>query len=240
MAVLTFFLKFACSNKLCRKMKKILFYILAAFGICGAVSLQSCDDGETYADMKEKERDAINRFLSDNNVIGPIRVISESQFYAQDSLTDATKNEFVAFGEDGIYMQIVREGEGRSVVEMAKEEPDSTVRMSLLCRFMEYDIDAADTTYTNFYASAIVDKMQCTYERRGRTYTASFTDGYMRQYHGEVVPKGWLKALDFIRLSRNDSKAAKVRLIVPHSSGTNNASQYVLPFYYEITYQLGR
>jgi hypothetical protein len=33
---------------------------------------------------------------------------------------------------------------------------------------------------------------------------------------------------------------AKVRLIVPHSSGTSNASQYVLPYDYEITYQLGR
>jgi hypothetical protein len=62
----------------------------------------------------------------------------------------------------------------------------------------------------------------------------------MRQYHGEVVPTGWLKPLDFIRLSKDDSKIAKVRLIVPHSAGTTNASQYVLPYYYEITFQMGR
>jgi hypothetical protein len=222
-------------------MKRARLFLLILLGLSGfAMLLQSCDDGETYAEMKEKERNAINRFIKDNNVVGPIKVISESQFYAQDSLTDVSANEFVAFGEDGIYMQIVRKGEGKNVVDMAKEEPDSTVRMRLLCRFMEYDIDAADTTYTNFFTSAIVDKMQCTYDRRGRSYTASFTEGYMRQYHGEVVPTGWLKALDYIRLSRNDSKVAKVRLIVPHSSGTSNASQYVLPYYYEITYQLGR
>jgi hypothetical protein len=222
-------------------MKKILFFMFALLGMSSLMLMvQSCDDGETYAEMKENERNAINRFIKDNEVVGPISVISESQFYAQDSTTDVSKNQFVAFGDDGIYMQIVRKGEGASVVEMSKEEPDSTVRMRLLCRFMEYDIDAADTTYTNFFSSAIVDKMQCTYERRGRTYKANFTEGYMRQYHGEVVPTGWLKALDYIRLSRNDSKVAKVRLIVPHSSGTSNASQYVLPYYYEITYQLGR
>ena len=214
------------------------------FALLGMSSLmlmgQACDDGETYAEMKENERNAINRFIKDNEVVGPISVISESQFYAQDSTTDVSKNQFVAFGDDGIYMQIVRKGEGASVVEMSKEEPDSTVRMRLLCRFMEYDIDAADTTYTNFFSSAIVDKMQCTYERRGRTYKANFTEGYMRQYHGEVVPTGWLKPLDFIRLSKDDSKIAKVRLIVPHSAGTTNASQYVLPYYYEITFQMGR
>ena len=35
-------------------------------------------------------------------------------------------------------------------------------------------------------------------------------------------------------------KQAKVRLIVPHSSGTSNASNYVLPYYYEISYELGK
>lgn len=222
-------------------MKKILFFMFALLGMSSLMLMvQSCDDGETYAEMKENERNAINRFIKDNEVVGPISVISEAQFYAQDSTTDVSKNQFVAFGDDGIYMQIVRKGEGASVVEMSKEEPDSTVRMRLLCRFMEYDIDAADTTYTNFFSSAIVDKMQCTYERRGRTYKANFTEGYMRQYHGEVVPTGWLKPLDFIRLSKDDSKIAKVRLIVPHSAGTTNASQYVLPYYYEITFQMGR
>ena len=222
-------------------MKRARLFLLILLGLSGfATLLQSCDDGETYAEMKEKERDAINRFIKNNSVVGPINVITESQFYAQDSTTDVSKNQFVAFGDDGIYMQIVRKGEGKNVVEMAKEEPDSTVRMRLLCRFMEYDIEAADTTYTNFFSSAIVDKMQCTYERRGRSYKANFTEGYMRQYHGEVVPTGWLKPLDFIRLSKDDSKIAKVRLIVPHTSGTTNVSQYVLPYYYEILFQMGR
>ncbi len=201
--------------------------------------IQSCDDGETYAEMKEKERDAINRFIRENDIVGKITVISESQFLENDTVTDLSKNEYVLFADDGVYMQIVQRGEGKSMAEMALEQADSTITKSILCRFLEYDIEGADTTVSNYFQTSIVDKMQCRYEHLGRSYQASFTQGVMQQYHGGVVPSGWLKPLDYIRLSRNTAKIAKVRIIVPHSSGTTNASQYVLPYYYEISYQLG-
>lgn len=223
-------------------MKKVLMVALALVAICISTAVvSSCDDGETYADMKKKERRSINNFIQDNDLTGPIKVISESTFYAQDSITDTTANEFVLFNEDGIYMQIVRKGEGKTMVEMAKEESeDSTVNKVILCRFLEYDIENADTTHTNYFTPSVVDKMLCKYAHRGRSYTASFTEGYMKSYYNSVVPEGWLKPLDFIRLTRNAGRIAKVRLIVPHSSGTSNAANYVLPFYYEITYQLGQ
>ena len=150
-------------------------------------------------------------------------------------------NEFVCFSNSGIYMQIVRRGEGRSMIEMAKEDPDSTITKVVLCRFFEYDIESGDTITNNQEASSIVDKMQVKYTHLSRAYTASFTEGYMlKQYGSSVVPTGWLKPMDFIRLTRQpDPKTAKVRLIVPHTSGTSNATGYVLPMYYEITYQLG-
>ncbi|MDE7118722.1 MAG: DUF4827 domain-containing protein, partial [Bacteroidaceae bacterium] len=44
--------------------------------------------------------------------------------------------------------------------------------------------------------------------------------------------------IQFIRLTKVAGEEAKVRIIVPHSSGTANASGHVLPFYYEITYQI--
>lgn len=202
--------------------------------------LTACSDGETYADMKKKERKAIDRFIENNNVIGHINWISESTFYAQDSTTDVSKNQFVRFNDDGIYMQIVNKGEGESIVEKAKAMPDSTITVTILSRFVEYDIKNADTTYTNKFTQAIVDKMICTYTHRGRSYKASFTEGYMKQYYGSMVPAGWLKPLNFIRLTRTAGREAKVRIIVPHTSGTSNAQNYVLPYYYEITYQLGR
>lgn len=219
-------------------MKKILISIMT---LCCITMIFSCDDGETYADMKKKEKNAINSFITDNDYVGPIKVITEEQFAAQDSTTDTVKNEFVLFEDDGIYMQIVRRGEGQSMIEMSKtQSTDSTINKTILCRFLEYDIEDAEITTSKIYSSSIVDKMLCKYVHRSRTYTASFTEGAMlSKYSSSTVPTGWLKPLDYIRLTRNSGHIAKVRLIVPHTSGTSNASGYVLPMYYEISYQLG-
>ncbi|MBR2630133.1 MAG: DUF4827 domain-containing protein [Bacteroidaceae bacterium] len=220
-------------------MKKILFSVLAACVVSTSIlTTTSCNEDETYAEQKDKEKKAIGQFLEDNDFVGKITPITEEQFYAQDSMTDLSKNEFVRFNDDGIYMQIVRKGNGPSMVELAKERKDSTVTRPLICKFLEYDIEGADTTYSIIYLSSINDKMLCTYSHYGRSYTASFTEGIMQSAYGSTVPKGWLKPLDYIRLTKVAGEEAKVRLIVPHSSGTSNASGYVLPFYYEITYQI--
>lgn len=220
-------------------MKKFLFSVLAACVVSTSIlTTTSCNEDETYAEQKDKEKKAIGQFLEDNDFVGKITPISEEQFYAQDSTTDLSKNEFVRFNDDGIYMQIVRKGNGPTMVELAKDRKDSTVTRPLICKFLEYDIEGADTTYSNIYMSSINDKMLCTYSHYGRSYTASFTEGVMQSAYGSTVPKGWLKPLDYIRLTKVAGEEAKVRLIVPHSSGTNNASGYVLPFYYEITYQI--
>ena len=42
---------------------------------------QSCNNGKTYAEMKEEEREAIKRFIELND----IKVIDEDQFAEQDS-----------------------------------------------------------------------------------------------------------------------------------------------------------
>lgn len=216
-------------------MKKIIGAFIVLYGL---TMLFSCDNGETYADMKEREKNAINRYIKDHN----IKVISQEQFFAQDSTTNIDENEFVLFNEDGIYMQIWNRGEGKSMVEFAKEQStDSTISKTILCRFIEYDIEGGDTTVTNRYSSSIVDKMLVKYVHRSRRYSASFTEGKMvEKYKSSMVPQGWIKPLDYIRLTRNNGEIAKVRIIVPHSSGTSNASGYVLPMYYEISYQLGR
>lgn len=226
-------------NKKQINVKKLLYSVLAVCAVSTSMlTATSCNDGETYAEQKEKEKNAIGRFLSDNDFVGKITPITESQFYAQDSMTDLSKNEFVRFDDDGIYMQIVRKGNGPTMVELAKERKDSTVTRPLLCKFLEYDIEGADTTYTNIYMSSIEEEMMCTYSHYSRSYTAWYTAGVMYSAYGSTVPKGWLKPLNYIRLTKVAGEEAKVRLIVPHSSGTTNASGYVLPFYYEITYQI--
>ena len=119
-------------------MRTLLYPIIALLCIMAATA---CHDEETYAEMKKKERQAIDRFLKDNDVVGPIELISEEQFAAQDSLTDTVRNQFVLFDDDGIYMQIVNRGSGKTMAEMAKEQStDSTISKTILCRFMEYEI----------------------------------------------------------------------------------------------------
>lgn len=220
-------------------MKKLLYLVLAVCAVSISLFMAtSCHDGETYAEQKEKEKKAIAQFLLENDFVGKINAIDEKQFYAQDTMTDVAQNQFVRFDDDGVYMQIVRKGTGTTMVELAKEREDSTVTRPILCKFLEYDIEGADTTYTNLYMSSINDQMLCTYSHYSRSYTASFTEGVMLGAYSSTVPKGWLKPLNYIRLTKVAGEEAKVRLIVPHSSGTSNAMGYVQPFYYEITYQI--
>lgn len=67
-------------------MKKILFIMIAM-----AAVLSSCNDYETYGDKKEKERNAIAKFISDRSIV----VISEDQFNQQGFTTDTVKNQYV-------------------------------------------------------------------------------------------------------------------------------------------------
>lgn len=208
-------------------------------------STSSCKNGETYADQKKKEKNAIKKFLQDNPFGGPINVITESQFYANDSLTDTAKNEYVLFEDDGIYMQIVDKGNGKTFAEMSKEFADSTVSKIVLVRYLEYSILDGDTlySYSNVFSAATVDKMLVTYSQRGLSFTASFTESMFDSYHqnkSHVVPKGWIKPLSYVRLSKSVNDVARIRIIIPHTSGSTDASNNVYPFYYELSYQLGR
>lgn len=96
--------------------------------LCGILFLTSCNKGETYSDLKDAEREAINKYISTHN----IKVISEDKFTEQGQTTNLDNNEFVYLNKSGVYMQIVREGCG-SIVENKES-------VELLCRFSEYDI----------------------------------------------------------------------------------------------------
>jgi hypothetical protein len=219
-------------------MNKIIYTLLFVFGMIG---LTSCNDYETYADLKEKEQDAISNFISREG----IQVIDESTFKNQGETTDTTRNQFVHMSRTGVYMQIVRKGCG-SPLEDKKS-------ISLLCRFMEKNLltdsilirnDQKSSFYVTSLGSYIdtsqyVDKMYVT--RNGTTITAMFESGMMQTYHSSTsVPGGWLVPLNYINVGRPEKEGdqiAKVRLIVPHSQGTADASSTVFPCYYEISYE---
>ena len=140
-----------------------------------------------------------------------IQVIDQTTFEAQGNKTDLASNQFVKFTRNGVYMQIVRE---------------------------------LSSLGTGIDVSQYLDKMSVV--RTGTTLTASFLSGMMYQYHGSTsVPGGWLVPLNYVKIgrpdpAREDDETAKVRLIVPHSQGTADASSSVTPYYYEITYERER
>ena len=205
-------------------MKKLVLICIAALAV-----LSSCNDYETYGDKKEKERNAISKFISDYSII----VIDEDQFVLQGCTTDTARNEFVKLNKSGVYMQIVRPGCG--------EKLKSGETANICCRFREYNIEADSATFrnnTDVYANT-VDVMRVT--NTSGTYSGSFTQGIMLSvYQTASVPAGWLVPFAYIKIGRPKSltdEKAKVRLIIPHSQGHAIATQDVLPYFYEITYE---
>lgn len=213
-------------------MKTLKFLALTLIAI---VALASCSDSETYADMKKKERSAINRYIANQK----INVISEDVFNAQNQTTNVDKNEWVLFDGTGVYMQIVREGCGKKL-ESGKTE-------KVLCRFNEYNILESDSTpqCSNIY-SYLWEVEKMTVKNTSGTFSGTFdkeSSLMYSTYSSAAVPSGWLVPLTYIKLGIPTSatdEIAKVKLIVPHSMGQSNASQNVYPCMYEITYQLGR
>lgn len=205
-------------------MKKIFSWLLLFATAAGF--LHSCDDTETYADMKESERKAIEAYIKSEG----IKVIDMEQFHDQDSTTDVSQNEYVLFKDNGVYMQIIRKGDGALLADGE--------RVEVIARYVEVNIKEGDTLTSNWYNASNPDIM--TVENEQGSYKGSFTSGYMYTSYGSSVPSGWLIPMPYINLGRNTKLIAKVRLIVPHSQGQSTATSYVYPCFYEITYQRGR
>lgn len=203
----------------------------------------SCNEYETYAEQKEKERDAIAKLLADS----AFQVISESQFATQNHKTIGDK-QFVLFDRTGVYMQILEEGCGERIKNQE--------RLQILCRFSERNLisdsvqlrnDYLYYTYQGILYTTLPEKLNV-YNNNG-TYTASFeTEGSMMyvSYGTASVPAGWLVPLPYINIGRVEENPdgtpqynAKVRLIVPHSQGQAFASRNVYPCLYTITYERG-
>ena len=200
--------------------------------VLAALAFASCNDTETYADMKKKERSAINRYITNQK----IKVIKESQFEQQGCTTDTSKNEFVLFESTGVYMQIRSKGTGEKLKD--GETADVT------CRFNEYNLLEGDSALqlTNIYSYAWCnDKM--TVKNTSGTFSGVFSKTLCMMYtsySSQAVPSGWLVPLAYVNLGRYDSadaELAKVKLIVPHSQGQSAAAQSVYPCMYEITYE---
>ena len=189
-----------------------------------ALLLVACDDAVTYSEMKEKERDAVNKFVKDKG----IKVISFAEFIANDTTTNVAANEFVEI--DDVYMQIVNNP--KEAEDARRINPGDSPNM--LVRYYEYNIMEGDTISSNIFMSE-PDEMRVS--NNSGTYSATFTSGVMSAIYGNAVPTGWLTPLNYLYFTRKQANLAEVILIVPHSKGTVTATTYVYPCMYKITFQ---
>lgn len=227
-----------------KSLQTLLLLLLSAVPLLSACS----GDSESYAESRKRERRQIQSFLENGihvadpesgqmllDIDGPINVLTVDEFFAKDSVTDVSNNEFVLFSGSGIYMQIVRKGSG----EKLKSDETTTV----ICRYTEYNIAADSIQSTNNITSYEGNPDMMTVTNILGTFTASFTQGLMRSLYGAQVPSGWLFPLTYIHLGRQnsvDSEIAKVRLVIPSTQGQTDAQNNVYPCLYEISYQRGR
>ena len=222
-------------------MKNLYYPIL--LGLIALFNLQSCDNHKTYGELVDEENDAIRAFILKND----IKVISLQQFVEQDSTT--AENEYVLFEDNGIYMNVVHKGEAKEILQNGTYD--------ILSRFMEVavadvrdmGIQAGDTLVRNMYANGLPqlykDPEEYKVTIRDHQYAGSFQGtSLMFKFYDQLtaVPGGWLLPLQYVKPTRTtqSDKWARVKLIVPHSEGTNMAMRFVYPCFYEITYNLGK
>ena len=203
-------------------MKRILY--LAVLFVVTSASIISCDDEETYAEQKEREARQIENWISQHG----INVLSMTDFL-RDTVTDVTRNEYVLFPDNGVYMQIVERGKGRAVQPGEQTYINAT--------YVERYVSTGDTITMNQFED---EPDFFSLSRNGDKYTASFIQRenrhsvVMLRMYGYSVPNAWLMPFPYIKPGMLDG-AAKVRLIVPHNQGTQTAAANVYPTFYEIT-----
>ena len=206
-------------------MKKLIYIALGFIALSSVFS--SCKDDEiTYAEQKEREAKQVREWLDTHD----IDVITLSEFL-KDTITnnpetgpDKSRNEYVLFEDNGVYMQIVRRGEGHMI------SSDETWNMN--ARYCEVYMGTGDTLTMNYYQQ---DPDVFYVKRTGDNYSASFKSGIMLLSYGYSVPNAWIMTMPFIKPGLlNGSSAAKVRLSAPHNQGTQSAAQSVYPTFYEI------
>lgn len=236
---------FAVTN-ITHSMNRLLSILFSLFVL--GIGVTSCVEENSYAELIKKQRKQINSFLStgmiaytaegDTLLYVPkdIKVISESEFLANDTTTDVSKNEYVLFGNSGVYMQIIRKGVGEKLAE--------NTSATLLARFVEYNIATDTISLSNRNISMAPDELICT--NTYGTITGQLLKGVLlASLNGSAtsVPTGWLKPLEYIRIGRaihSEDQIAKVRLIVPSTSGHGRASNGNYACFYEITFQKAR
>ena len=185
-------------------MKHRIISILSLLAMLMTVS--SCSDSKSYADLLNEENQVVNRFLALHRV--------EEYFPGADNCEVGPDAPFYRVDEEGnVYMQVIRKGNGTY--------PETGDHVSFT--YMSYDL--------NYYVVGDNDNIgsgnQDSPGNGNPTYFVfdDFTNTLSAQYGtGLQIP---------VRLLGYDSK---VNVVIKSQAGPSNLMSYVVPFLYDIAY----
>ncbi len=204
-----------------------------------SIILGACSDTETYADLLNKQTNAIRHFIDSTDIqvipsaIFESEMVDENGHVIPSQVADMVANNQYVLFSNGVYMQIVDPGSGDTFKN----------RDNIIARFVEHDIINKDTTafnvfmpntsfanYDTYYILPDIFSYTITGEigDENRTATGTFTEGIMQSYYSSAVPGAWLFSLTYLYNN------AHVRLIVPGEMGTSAANSNVYPYFYDI------
>ncbi len=196
-------------------MKKLNIYFVMSL-LLGALSLGSCNDSKSYADLLNEESKAVNLFLADHRVVDGVP--EDNKFEIGE---DAP---YYKLDEDGnVYMQVLRLGQPD---EYREENPDYKEVMAedgdrVYFRFIRYNlryyVPGESMTGSGNAEDMSTTSMYFVYDDFQNNYSATYGEGI--QMPLKYVP------LD-----------SKVNIIIKSQDGWSDEISNVVPFLYEITY----
>lgn len=196
-------------------MKKINIYFVMSL-LLGALSLSSCNDSKSYADLLNEENKAVNLFLANHRVVDGVpednkfEVGEDAPYYKLDE-------------EGNVYMQVLRIGQPE---EYREQHPDYKEVMAengdrVYFRFIRYNlryyVPGESMTGSGNAEDMSTTSMYFVYDDFQNTYSVTYGEGI--QMPLKYVP------LD-----------SKVNIIIKSQDGWSDEISNVIPFLYEITY----
>ena len=171
------------------------------------VMLTACNDGESYADKLNDERNAVNAYLANHRVEMNI---------PEDTLFEVGENApFYRIDADGnVYMQVLKAGD--RINDRAK------VSEPIYFRYSRYNLAtwyADGTWYVTSSNENAMDAAACTFNYSDYSLPSSSQWGYGLQY-----------PLVFLGVE------CEVNLIIKSQYGFSSEISYVLPFFYHVRY----
>ncbi len=185
-------------------MKKLLSPILALIAL--ALSLSSCEDSKSYAELLADENKAVNKFLVQYRVVDHI---------PEDSIFEVGENApFYCIDDDAnVYMQVLSLG--------TNEKPAKEDRVYF--RFTRYNmfhyVVGGDNTLLGTGNA----------EDMNSQTTFFLFENYSVQ-ESSIYGTGIQLPMRFLGYN------AKVKLVIKSQAGPESDSSYVIPYLYEITY----